>query len=282
MKNIIFLSVLSLFVFSSCGGNDDNSPQDLDGDGYSINNDCDDNNAAVSPGATEIPYNGIDDDCDPLTPDDDIDGDTYNNDDDCDDSNATINPGATEVCGDGIDNNCDDNVDEGCAIGDLIEGGVVFYIAPTPIDLDGDGILDRGLVCAIQDLSTRIQWYNGMYSITGATATALGTGSANTTAIITNQGTATDYAARLARAYTGGGFDDWFLPSKDELNEMYINKAAINTTAVANGGAIFSTSYYWSSTEFDSVFAWLQDFSIGFQDDTNKFNSTFVRAVRAF
>ena len=97
MKNIVFLSVLSFFIFSSCGGSDDNTPQDSDGDGFSINDDCNDNDALVNPGATEIPYNGIDDDCNPLTLDDDLDQDTYNNDADCDDTDATVNPEATEI-----------------------------------------------------------------------------------------------------------------------------------------------------------------------------------------
>ena len=53
----------------------------------------------------------------------------------------------------------------------------------------------------------------------------------------------------MAKAYAGGGYTDWFLPSKDELNLMYTNKATINTTATANGGSSFSSSWYWSSTE---------------------------------
>jgi hypothetical protein len=161
------------------------------------------------------------------------------------------------------------------SIGDLRAGGVVFWVDPTDSA--------HGLVCAIADQSTGIQWYNGSYTVTGATATGIGTGAANTTAIIAAQGaTETNYAAGLARAYTGGGFTDWFLPSKDELNLMYINKAAINTTITANGGAIFNTNYYWSSTEFDNYYAWSQNFSIGYQYNFNKNNSFYVRAVRAF
>ncbi len=67
---------------------------DEDGDGFfTAENpfsdvDCDDTNAEVNPDSTEIIYNGIDDDCDPLTLDDDLDEDGYNNDVDCDDTNA--------------------------------------------------------------------------------------------------------------------------------------------------------------------------------------------------
>ena len=238
----------------------------------------------VNPGATEIPYNGIDDDCDPLTLDDDFDGDAYYDEEDCDDTNADVNPDAIEICN-GIDDNCNGEVDEGCDIGDLREGGIIFYIAPVPTDLDGDGTLDYGLVCAIEDPSSKLQWSPGgiPFSATGATGVAIGTGLANTNAIIEAQGTnINDNAAGLARAYTGGGFTDWFLPSKDELNQMYLNKAAINTTAVANGGAGFSNYWYWSSTELSSGGSAEQDFINGSQTSGFKGNKNFVRAVRAF
>ena len=118
---------------------------------------------------------------------------------------------------------------------------------------------------------------------TGATGTAIGTGSANTTAIISAQGPpVTSYAAGLAGAYTGGGYTDWFLPSKDELNKMYLNKATINTTAAANSGSDFVSDYYSSSTEGDSSNAWEQDFYNGYQSIGNKSLTYDVRAVRAF
>jgi hypothetical protein len=160
-------------------------------------------------------------------------------------------------------------------IGDFRDGGVVFWVDPEDNTY--------GLVCAIEDQSSGIQWYNGNYTTTGATGTAIGTGSANTTAIIANQGTTeTAYAAGLARAYNGGGYTDWFLPSKDELNQMYENKAMINSTATANSGSNFTNNYYWSSTEYDAGSAWLQSFNNGDQANGGKSNTVYVRAVRAF
>ena len=159
-------------------------------------------------------------------------------------------------------------------IGDFRAGGIVFWVDPADSA--------HGLVCAIEDQSTGIQWFNGTYIVTGATATGIGTGAANTTAIIAAQGpTETNYAAGLARAYAGGGFTDWFLPSKDELNLMFINKAAINQTATVYAGAIFS-DYYWSSTEYDNNLAWYQYFDGSFQGFDLKNDPTSVRAVRAF
>ncbi len=99
---------------------------DVDGDGYTADVDCDDSDTGVNPDATEMQYNGKDDDCNPSTPDDDIDGDGYTADVDCDDSNASVNPGATEVCNDGTDNNCNGDVDSSdteCTIEDTASGG---------------------------------------------------------------------------------------------------------------------------------------------------------------
>jgi predicted MPP superfamily phosphohydrolase len=80
---------------------------DADGDTYTSDVDCDDNDAAVNPGATEVLYDGIDNDCNPATLDTlDADGDGENSDTDCDDSDPLVNSSATEILYDGIDNDC--------------------------------------------------------------------------------------------------------------------------------------------------------------------------------
>jgi len=79
---------------------------DLDGDGYYANQDCDDNNPNVHPGAVEITYNGLDDDCNSATPDDDLDGDGYLLAVDCNDNNPNVHPGAVEITYNGLDDDC--------------------------------------------------------------------------------------------------------------------------------------------------------------------------------
>ncbi|NQY09759.1 MAG: DUF1566 domain-containing protein [Flavobacteriales bacterium] len=158
-------------------------------------------------------------------------------------------------------------------VGDFAHGGIVFWV-------NGNG---GGLVCAIHDQSYGVPWYNGEYTATGATATAIGTGQANTTAIIANQGAIeTNYAAGVAKAYEGGGYTDWFLPSKDELNEMYLNRVIIGVTAVSNGGGGFAYLNFWSSAEYGITMGWEQNFSNGSQNGNIKFYMGRVRAVRAF
>ncbi len=80
-------------------------------------------------------------------------------------------------------------------------------------------------------------------------------------------------AARLAGDLNQGGYTDWYLPSKDELNKLYLNKTAI-------GG--FSGGDYWSSTEYLSLYAWFQNFNYGYYSADHKVYSLYVRAIRAF
>jgi hypothetical protein len=111
----------------------------------------------------------------------------------------------------------------------------------------------------------------------GATATAIGWGYRNTRAIIAqgNTDTATS-AAAFADSHTvtvsGVVYDDWFLPSKDELNQLYLAKT---TVGVATGD-------YWSSTEDGTSDAWRQFFVTGYQGSVAKTNTNSVRPVRAF
>ena len=173
-------------------------------------------------------------------------------------------------------------------IGDYRDGGIVFYIASTPVDLDGDGDLDTGLVCAIQDYTNAIAWIIGGSTQTtanGGTSASIGQGQTNTTAMMGQAGY-TGGAAAVCNDYSITvneiTYSDWFLPSKDELNQMYEHKAAINSAAAANSGSNFFDYYYWSSTEFVYDTAWEQNFSNGFQDYGYKYNTDNVRAVRAF
>jgi hypothetical protein len=108
--------------------------------------------------------------------------------------------------------------------------------------------------------------------VTGATGTAIGTGQANTTVIVTIQG-AGSYAAQLCYVLTEDDYTDWFLPSKDELDKLYINQVAI-------GG--FAVDRYWSSSESISKYAWYQYFFNRYQGDYLRVSTLRVRAVQAF
>jgi hypothetical protein len=84
-------------------------------------------------------------------------------------------------------------------------------------------------------------------------------------------------AAHLANDLTLGGQSDWFLPSKDELNQMYTN---LHSASTPLGG--FSAFTYWSSSENVSDTAWVQPFYMVFQGYGNKTSLYAVRPVRAF
>lgn len=131
-------------------------------------------------------------------------------------------------------------------VGEFKFGGVIFWIAPGSNN-------SSGLVCDINNIANPgtggITWSVGTNVTTGATGIAIGTGQANTTAIINSHGTGSVYAAALCSNLTAGGYSDWYLPSLFELHEIHYNMAAISATAQANGGSALTGLYHWSSTE---------------------------------
>jgi len=118
---LLTVSLMSLVSLTACSGKDDDaddtqdeSPDgvDADDDGWTEDEDCDDNDPYTSPGADDIPYDGIDNDCAGDGDLVDVDGDGYvgqnGGGDDCNDNNPDIIPGGTEVCLNGIDDDCDE------------------------------------------------------------------------------------------------------------------------------------------------------------------------------
>ena len=158
------------------------------------------------------------------------------------------------------------------AIGQSYGGGKIAYILVSG-DPGYDANVPHGLIAAASDQSTSAQWGCTLIAIQGADGTALGTGNQNTIDIMAGCATA-GIAARICGDLALSGFSDWYLPSRDELNKLFINRVII-------GG--FINAGYWSSSEtgFNTT-AWYQNFFIGTQNTDEKNITYRVRAVRAF
>ena len=156
-------------------------------------------------------------------------------------------------------------------------GGKIFYVAATPFACGPT----RAVTCTYLEAAPS-GWANGgtpandptitwstTFAVTGADGTVIGTGYQNSLDL------AASSAAVAARAYTGGSKNDWFLPSQDELAQLYAQKTSV-------GG--FADAFYWSSSEVNAnaYSAWLQDFGSGGQLASYKGSAFCVRPVRAF
>ena len=158
-------------------------------------------------------------------------------------------------------------------VGDLAEGGIVFYV---------DSTGQHGLVAAMEDLEGTYEWGCYEQGVNGADGTSIGTGNQNTMDIV-NQGCTTENggitAAQAALDAEINGYSDWYLPSNDELVEMYYT--------IGNGGPEgniggFSSLWYWSSSEVSNVGAWLFSFVYGGASLNSKLDTYRVRVIRAF
>lgn len=150
------------------------------------------------------------------------------------------------------------------SIGQSYGGGIVFYIA------EGE---HHGLVCAEQDQTQGISWWNNSFINTGATGTSLGTGQSNTTIILNTQG-AGSYAASICDQLDLNGYNDWYLPSIGELQLMFIRIQPR-----------FEETNYWSSSEINQNNSYSMSFDPrggGTPISSAKNVIWRVRAVRSF
>lgn len=187
------------------------------------------------------------------------------------------------------------------SVGDFAQGGIIFWV---------DETRQHGLVCAKVDQSSKISWSAGTHTRTMAIGDGPFAGEANTIIIISNQGLGDTkpYAASLCNELqiteNGKTYGDWYLPSREELNLMYLNRYVIDSTAIANGGERFyrgglneNRNSYWSSTDFNyrtpnidlkidwDHGAYKHNFTRGDKDSqirAKKYLLFSVRAVRAF
>jgi len=167
------------------------------------------------------------------------------------------NPAARTSAGDA------NNSVQSFTIGQEYQGGIIVWIDETG---------EHGLIAAKTDQSLGATWNNIAFGVTGATGKNIGAGPYNTRKIVRFQGTDGIYAALLCAQYRNEGYNDWYLPSKNELAEMYKQKALIGA----------GDHIYWSSTEVDENIAWAQNFATGGRKQNLKDKIYYVRAARTF
>jgi hypothetical protein len=158
-------------------------------------------------------------------------------------------------------------------------GGIIFYKSSTPFTC-GPSLnltctyLESAPTSGPNAWSEQFANWSGNTTVSiGTTGTGIGTGYSNTLAIIA-QDASVDRAGTRIRAYRGpNNLSDWFLPSKDELAQLYLRKTTV-------GG--FVSDLYTSSSEFSATHAWNQYFTDGTQVSDRKHYANYIRPIRAF
>lgn len=171
-------------------------------------------------------------------------------------------------------------------IGDFAEGGIVFWV-------DDSG--KHGLVVSKFDVTSNTRWFSGSFGNTHAKGNGLYAGKSNMNIIISSQSAFeftkstpdnNTYAARLVNEYqateNGITYGDWYLPSNYELNLLFLNRVAVNTSLTANGGEVLSNQNYWSSNEVSNTSANVVNLSNGSINSALKTGGNYVRAIRSF
>jgi hypothetical protein len=157
----------------------------------------------------------------------------------------------------------------GVEVGEAYGGGIVAYLFQSGDPGYVAGQL-HGIIAAPADQGS--SFWGCHQVLVGGTATAIGSGPGNTTAIVTACADAS-CAARISYNAVLFNRSDWVLPGKDELNVLYVNRNII-------GG--FTATDYWSSSEVSDVAAWKQNFSTGLQGMLYKNNTYRIRSIRYF
>jgi len=191
----------------------------------------------------------------------------------CDKNNGNNNNGNTNGNGNGNGSTGGgDTLTEQLKIGQSYQGGIIAYI---------DATGKHGFIAAPEDQSAGIEWTNMQCPAPNVSDESIGSGKNNTIAIVEKLGTRGNYAAKLCNNLVLNGYIDWFLPSKDELNELFINRHLI-------GGFDYNSMYWSSSVSWRGFnYAFYQDFSngeSGAADTWKSYNGPAfrVRAIRYF